>query len=257
MVNIAYQTPHLAEYFLTHRRNWDEFFPSERWVFERVGASETGFGRVLDVGCAVGGLGNAITQKFPITSYTGLDINAQAIKAAARINTLSVPTQFLCADIVTCMDVADEAFDTVAALSVADWNIDTNGIITACWKKVAPGGRLLITLRLTNGLGVNDLERSFQYIVPDEGFEMPIDKSDLEKAPYVVLNTQEALRVITKQTPPPCDILLYGYWGKPSDTATTPYEKLAFAVLSVMKHSVGEVEGNTRLECHFPVTALL
>lgn len=257
MTNIVYRTPHLAEFFLTHRRRWDEFFPSERWVFERIGNSPQGFGRVLDVGCAVGGLGNAITQKFSVTSYTGLDINAQAIEAAARINILSVPTQFLCADIVTCTDVADEAFDTVAALSVADWNVDTNAIIAECWKKVAPGGRLLITLRLTDGQGVNDLEQSFQYIVPDEDFEMPRDKSDLEKAPYVVLNTHEALRIFTMQTPPPRDILLYGYWGKPSATATTPYERLAFAVLAITKPLSGSTQDDTRLECHFPVSALI
>ncbi|HEY9164363.1 MAG TPA: class I SAM-dependent methyltransferase [Magnetovibrio sp.] len=255
--NIVYKTQHLADYFLGHRRTWDEFYPSERWVFERIGASPAGFGKVLDVGCAVGGLGNALTEKFQIASYTGMDINAQAIDAAKCISKLPVPSQFLCADIVHSKDVEDEAYDTVAALSVADWNVDTFGIIEACWRKVAPGGRLIISVRLTELASTLDAQSSYQYIVPGDDFEMPADPSELEKAPYVVLNAREALAMFANLTPAPSDMLAYGYWGTPSATAHTPYDRLAFAVLSIQRANAGEDRADTRMECHLPLKVLL
>lgn len=251
MANIHYQTPHLAAYFTAHRRCWDEFYPSERWVFERIGAAPGGFGRVLDVGCAVGGLGRALEEKFPLTSYVGLDINAGAIDAAKGLPELAAPTRFDCGDIVTAEGIADGAFDTVASLSVADWNVETDAIIAACWRKVAPGGRLVMSLRLTNCDGTRDPNISCQPIVPADDFD-PRNETAVETAPYVVLNGSEALDIFLGLDPAPADILAYGYWGRPSKTATTPYTRLAFAVMSITR---GETDGpseDTRLECHLP-----
>lgn len=251
LTNIHYQTPHLAAYFAAHRRCWDEFYPSERWVFERIGAAPGGFGRLLDVGCAVGGLGRALEEKFPITSYAGLDINAAAIDAAKELPALTAPARFECGDIVTAEEIADNAFDTVASLSVADWNVETDAIIAACWRKVAPGGRLVISLRLTDRAGTRDPNISFQPIVPSEDFALP-DGSAVETAPYVVLNGSEALGMFLGLDPAPTDILAYGYWGAPSKTATTPYSRLAFAVMSITRGKTDSLNQDTRLECHLP-----
>ncbi|HJM82993.1 MAG TPA: hypothetical protein QF720_05315 [Nitrospinota bacterium] len=40
---------------MSHRRCWDEFYPSEQTIFEKVNG-EGEFGHLLDVGCATGGL---------------------------------------------------------------------------------------------------------------------------------------------------------------------------------------------------------
>lgn len=250
MANIHYRTPDLAAYFLSHRRCWDEFYPSERWIFDRIGGAPGGFGRVLDVGCAVGGLGRALEEKYPLTSYLGLDINDGAIEAARGQAPLSAPSRFECADIVDSDWVADEAFDTVASLSVADWNVETNAIIDACWRRVAPGGRLIISLRLTDGEGTRDPAISYQPIVETED-AAPADGAG-ETAPYVVLNGSEALRLFLDLDPAPAEIVAYGYWGAPSKTAVTPYDRLAFAVLTVSRADAGSTAPDTRLECHLP-----
>jgi SAM-dependent methyltransferase len=258
MANLIYNTPHLAEYFINHRRCWDEFYPSERWIFERVAHEQDGFGRVLDVGCAVGGLGCALTEKFLVSSYLGIDINAQAIDYARQTCELSVPTAFVCGDIVSATDIENESFDTVASLSVADWNVDTAEIVGACWDKVAPGGSLIISLRLTDCSSTRDFRESYQYIVPGGDFEMPDDKTALEKAPYVVLNGREALRMFLDLKCRPQTILAYGDWGIPSATAVTPYDRVAFTVLAVTR-ARNDTKNNEepRFECHLPADVLI
>ena len=47
-----------------------------------------------------------------------------------------------------------------------------------------------------------------------------------ETANYVVLNVNEILQQLLDLNP--LGISAYGYWGVPSDTAVTPYEKYAF-----------------------------
>lgn len=250
MANLRYRTPHLAAYFAAHRRTWDEFYPSERWVFERIGGTSGGFGRVLDVGCAAGGLGRALEEKYPLAEYLGIDINESAIEAARAAPAMMAPSRFACADILDCRDIPDAAFNTVACLSVADWNVETDAIIDACWRRVAPGGRLIISLRLTERDGIRDPETSYQPILP------PGDRNDtlgeVENAPYVVFNGREAIARFASLDPVPSDILAYGYWGKPSATAVTPYDRLAFAVLAVTRPPEGAPEAEPRLECHLP-----
>lgn len=255
LANIKYSTPHLAAYFAAHRRHWDEFYPSEHWVFERVGAAPGGFGRILDVGCAVGGLGRALEEKFPLASYLGIDINGEAIVMARDGDPLSAPARFECADIVDCVDAPDGAFDTVACLSVADWNVETNAIIDACWRRVAPGGRLIISLRLTDGAGTRDPAISYQPILPAGVATAPVG-GDVENAPYVVLNGRETIALLAGLEPSPSEILAYGYWGTPSATAVTPYDRLAFAVLSVARSTADGIPTDTRLECHLPAALL-
>ena len=61
--NIKYKTKHISEYFRTNRIKWDQFYPSEKWIFERIAGVNSKMGKVLDVGCAAGGLGGAMILK--------------------------------------------------------------------------------------------------------------------------------------------------------------------------------------------------
>lgn len=250
--NIVYRTDGIARYFERHRRHWDEFYPSERWVFEAIARERPSLGAVLDVGCALGGLGTALAERFPLERYVGVDINRQAIEAA-QARPAAIPSEFIAGDICDCAPLAGRAFDLVAALSVVDWNLDGTGILKACWERVAPGGHLVLSLRLTPGAGVRDPARSFQYIW--HGAEPP--PADAERAPYVVLNGVDALRLLASQVPAPARILGYGYWGRPSATARTLYERLVFAVFALRKAAAGETPDEPALELHLPSSVLL
>ena len=53
--NLTYSTSEISKFFMSHMRCWDEFYPSEQTIFEKVNG-EGEFGHLLDVGCATGGL---------------------------------------------------------------------------------------------------------------------------------------------------------------------------------------------------------
>jgi SAM-dependent methyltransferase len=247
--NIAYQSDRIAGYYAVNRRRWNEFYPSERWVFERIAAEHGAIGRVLDVGCAAGGLGEALAEHFgSVTAYTGIDINRQAIAAAEKASDrIAAPNEFIAADVCDCPALAGRRFDLVTALSVADWNVDAHGIVDACWERVAPGGTLVMSLRLTTDAGVCDVGRSFQFIWFDP---TPIP-AGAERAPYNVFNSAEAIAWLAGQVPRPEKLLVKGYWGTPSATARTPYRKLIFAVVAMRKALTGTA-AKTEIETHLP-----
>src|SRR5438132_1104500 len=97
--NINYRTSNIARFYAEHRRRWDEFYPSERWIFERVASDHGQIGRVLDVGCAAGGLGDALAERFDsLQSYTGIDINVTAVESARSLaRSASYPADFVAA----------------------------------------------------------------------------------------------------------------------------------------------------------------
>ena len=70
MKNKHYKTNEILNYFSTNRVKWDQFYPSERKLFESIGLSSEKAD--LDIGCGCGGLGLALNEKFGISSYTGV-----------------------------------------------------------------------------------------------------------------------------------------------------------------------------------------
>lgn len=246
--NIAYQTDAISAYFGANRRRWDQFYASERTVIESVARRRDGvLGRVMDVGCACGGLGAALALRYELSSYTGIDINSQAIAFAQSAGDIDVPHTFICGDITQDETLAGTEFDTVFNLSCADWNVDFDGILSSSWSHVAPGGVMIISLRLTDGPSVRDMERSFQYIHYGDPATL---SSDAERAAYVVLNVSDALGDLSRLNP--ARITGYGYWGPPSASARTPYKKLLFSVFAVEKPAGAQAVSHTELELTLP-----
>ena len=252
--NIEYKTKQISEYFSTNRVKWDKFYLSEKWIFERVAGREGKMGSVLDVGCAAGGLGLALDEHFSLSEYVGVDINAPAIEhAVTKMSQYSCPCRFLCGDILKIDSLPAHKFDNVFSLSCADWNIATEDIIGACWKHVRVGGHFILTLRLTPRQSLLNFAESFQYIYFGEG--MPEDEAEVEKAPYIVLNFQHALAMLANLKPRPDHIIAYGYWGPPSPTARTKYDRLVFTALAVRKGNNGGKD--IPCEFHLPVDLFL
>lgn len=243
--NLRYQTPKLAEFFLSHRRSWDQFYPSERWIFERIMESG-GFGNVLDVGCAAGGLGMALAGRGALASYTGVDINEDAIARAPAHTILPVPARFISGDILDLGDLGRDGFDTVVSLSCADWNVETTRILERCWSLVVAGGRFVLSLRLSPERSLLDFRQSYQYLSFDE---TPSGRE--ERAPYVVFNSAHALEVLTRMSPQPAHILGYGYWGDVSASARTQVKRVVFAVFAVTKAKSGD-EALQHLDLRLP-----
>jgi SAM-dependent methyltransferase len=233
--NIEYKSGEIRIYYSCNRSKWEALYPSERWVFTKLAGSEGFLGDVLDVGCACGGLGAALSQKFRLTSYTGVDINRQAIEWAGKEQRLPVPATFLAGDIIELN--LPEQYDVVVSLSCADWNIETRKIIEACWKRVRAGGYLVMSLRLTKGAGLNDIRTSYQYI------NFSGQDTEPEVANYVVFSFPEVLRLIKSLQPAPASIGAYGYGGTPAATAVTPFKRLVFAVFYLQRRPAAGGQG--------------
>jgi SAM-dependent methyltransferase len=236
--NIIYRTDELARYFADNRVTWEQFYESERAIIGRLDLDASR--SVLDIGCGCGGLGLALREKFGLTDYTGVEINAAAAAAGRRMNSMA---QILAGDILDLSrdELREQCFDVVFSLSCVDWNVRFNEMLVAAWKHVVPGGRLVATFRLTDEAGCNDMARSYQYI-NYEGVRTG------EKAAYVVLNAGELMDSLLGFDPD--DIKAFGYWGPPSATAVTPYERLCFCAVSIRKRAA-EPDA-TRFELELP-----
>src|SRR5262245_52489995 len=120
--NIAYRTDVIGEFYGTHRRRWQDLYPSERHVFETLADRRASFASVLDVGCAAGGRCDALMERFgTLESYTGVDINRHAIEVGAKHDSQPRPKKrLMVADICNCTDLAGQTFGLVTVLGVAD-----------------------------------------------------------------------------------------------------------------------------------------
>ena len=223
MKNIAYQTDAIARYFATNRVSWAQFYPSERALISRLALD--GGQRVLDVGCGCGGLGLALRERFGVRDYTGVEINAQAAYAARQLNP---DARVIDGDILDASqrELQQEYFDVVFSLSCVDWNVRFADMLDAAWAHVRRGGHLVATFRLTLEEGCSDPERSYQFI----NFE---GVKSGERAAYVVLNAAQLGRYLAEVAP--ARVLADGYWGTPSATAVTPYERLCFVAIAIRK----------------------
>lgn len=226
--NIVYQTDQLAHYFTHHRISWPQFYESEREIISRLnlGKNHT----ILDIGCGCAGLGLALKDQFGVEKYTGVEINSLAAETARKLN---AGARILCGDFLDLSrkELSGEKFDVVFSLSCFDWNIQFSDMLSAAWEHVLPGGALVATLRLVAGEGCDDINQSYQYINFDGAMEG-------ERAAYVVLNANELMHKLAELNP--SDISAFGYFGTPSSTAVTAYEKLCFSALSITKRKDGD-----------------
>jgi len=227
--NIVYQTGEIARYFTRNRIQWHQFYDSERVIIERLHLGHDH--KILDIGCGCGGLGLALRERFGITDYTGVEINASAAEAGRIMNPSA---QILCGDILDLSSNAlhEKRFDVVFSLSCVDWNIRFSDMLAVGWNQVLPGGYLVATFRLTAEEGCSDFERSYQYINFDGILEG-------ERASYVVLNANGLMQQLISFNP--SEINAYGYWGAPSASAVTPYERLCFTAFSIQKRNTDDV----------------
>lgn len=241
--NIAYQTDQLSRYFKSNRVTWEQFYESERAIIGQLRPDSRQ--RILDIGCGCGGLGLALRERFGVVQYTGVEINPLAVEAGRAMNPAA---EILYGDILdlTRGPLHGTSYDVVFSLSCVDWNVRFSDMLAAAWSLVAPGGSLVATFRLATSDGCEDMEKSYQYINYDglrEG----------ERAAYVVLNAGALIRLLEGFSP--ALIRAVGYWGSPSATAVTPFEKLCFAAFSVQK-PVNDKAALPRLQLDLPPDVL-
>lgn len=231
--NIKYANDDFVAFYSNNRRTWGEFYESERYMFDKIFSRFDEPFSLLDAGCGCGGLGNALSEKFAVKFYKGLDINEQQIKWASENSGLSVPCEFVCADIAEYED--KEQFDVVVSLSCVDYNVEVEKMIESAWRRVKPGGYFISSIRLTTKESINDIGRAFQYINYESNkiYQGGIEHSEI--ANYVVFSLDDILRVFGGLENAPVGIEAYGYWRPHSKTAVIEYDELCMSVFALRK----------------------
>lgn len=231
MKNIEYKTDNIKKYFSKNRICWDDFYESERQIIENLRINEGH--NVLDIGCGCGGLGLALSERFNLVNYSGVEINQLAALEAKNINS---DAKIYVGDFldVSKNELLNKKFDFVFSLSCFDWNIEFSKMLHTAWSHVIDGGSLVATFRLVMDEGCKDFEISYQYI----NYE---GNKEGERAPYIVLNAKELFQELILLKP--LEISAYGYYGEPSVSAETPYNKICFCAVSIKKNNENQAHG--------------
>ena len=198
----------------------------------------------MDVGCACGGLYNALKNKYGEINYTGIEINQNAASVAkAKYPNISIFNS----DFNEFQLNNNTKYDIVFSLSCFDWNLgQTENILESfytmlnnSWSLVDNGGFLILSLRLDETDTIFDSNISYQYI----NYE---GKLEGEIANYGILSINDCLSLLSKLEPK--KILAKGFIGNPSKTAITPKNELCFCVFAIQKLNDTEKIINIELE---------
>lgn len=227
MANIVYKSSEIESFYSQNRLKWNQFYHSERVILEKAGLNPRS--RVLDIGCGCGGLGLALQERFEVKDYVGIDINDEAIQKAITLNR---DAKFISGDVLSfqATDQRFGLFDCVVSLSCIDWNVEFEPMLSHAMSFIKPGGVFVSSFRLSPNVQTYDTS-AHQYI----NFS---GQKEGEKAPYVVVNVDYLIKKLLSFQP--TKITGYGYWGKPSSTASGKHESLCFAVFMIQKGSSAE-----------------
>lgn len=137
-MNIVYQSDGFSKYYNTNRHHWNEFYKSERYIMKRCMDAISGPFSVLDVGCGCGGLGEALSERYMLSMYHGIDINLPNIEVAKKNLKLHCPFELTHGDIAEVN--WDRTYNFVISFSCIDFNIEVEKMLLSCWTKVREGG---------------------------------------------------------------------------------------------------------------------
>lgn len=101
-------------------------------------------GRVLDVGCGVGGRTFAVAQAYPEASVHGIDVSPAGI-AHARAEFNLPNTHYTVGDALK-MVCDDESFDFAFTLGVIEHILDTGAFLGEIQRVLRPGGKLFLAV---------------------------------------------------------------------------------------------------------------
>ena len=252
MENIKYTSKKLTDFYASNRVNWEQLYPSEKSLIESCEISPNT--KILDIGCGCGGLGQILKQRFGTTDYCGIDINSSAIALGKEMfpTNVLIEGDFLDEKVIAQLPYLP---DMVFSLSCVDWNVKYEEMIEAIWNLVPEKASLVMSCRLTNGSSVFKIEDSYQYLdFENKPIDMRADEG-LEKAPYIVVNASEFFQRIGAWKH--SKISAFGYYGAPSKSAVTKFDKVCFAVFCVQKAPVSDNTFPTEWKLNLPKDILL
>lgn len=215
--------------FSSYRNKLKDFYPTEQFVLYKV-LDNYKFPHILDLGCACGGLYNAILEIKSNFNYLGVDIDKESIDLAKSNN---YNAQFINSDFLKFLRKTKNKFDIITSLSCIDWDTANNNnefysVLNLIYNKLNQGGTLIISLRISKKQSFFNSEKSYQIITNGE---------HKIKASYGIISENELIESLKKLKIK--KLTASAFYGKPSSTSTTPENELLFCVLGITKGRAG------------------
>lgn len=213
-----------SDAYIKHGRAQEErLFRSEKYFMDKV--IKTGH-RVLDVGCAAGGIYNILRNKAGCVKYTGLDIDEACIKAARE----KYPdAEFMTGDFLGNKFESD-SFDVAISLLVMGMQPDYKKFISELVRVSRQYVIFDVRLRY-DGTTVIDKDTSYFYY-----------HSSGKRNYYVVLNVFELINFLHIESLHLKSIRMYGCHPKDKSSAFVPMpkNKMIVATVCLEKYPQGE-----------------
>jgi SAM-dependent methyltransferase len=246
----AWAHARVVDFYATKRQTPHELYESERAILEPV---ITRCRSVLDVGCAAGGLSEALRLLNPQLRYVGVDA-VPAMIAQARWRHPGV--QFEVSD-GSRLSFPDGAFDQVLCTSVLHHNPDYERMIAELYR-VARHGCVLDLPRLV--IEPDAFDPATSYMVLDERFAgdgSPSEETRSTIVPYVLANPRPLFEWLLSLEPRPSGIAAVGYDGQPSPSVVIPIRPVCFCVIYVAKGNAATRRTSLLLDLPEPFAAEL
>jgi len=211
-----------VEFFSRHRNKSEDLYQSELRLLPDLLSPGL---RVLDVGCAAGGLLAVLREYQPSIEYVGLDCSTLMVDQARR----RFPDfRFEVAD-ARALPFTDETFDLVICTGgTLVTNLTWREVLRECWRVTCD--RFLFDLRVVaEGENLEDVSRSSVRLA----FEGEWDEAPL--APYVIVNARTAYEAVAALRPSPAHLRGLGYHHAISSMATTPHQEVCMVQLCLGK----------------------
>ena len=229
-----YETPFYRQKYAEERTRLSDFFPSERRFLERV--ARPGMA-VLDVGCACGGLLNALQELVSDVHYVGVGRLTPALSEVARLR--HPQATFLLADASEGLPVPPLSFDLVTAFGVSVHEPRYRDVLAAAYTKTKQ--YLLYDVRIQAG-GEETSDIATAHVVNASG----------ARNHYVVTPYREVVSFACDLRPRPSHVEIFGYYSSVGDakTVTLPDGATTVCTAAVLieresresKHTILEVE---------------
>ena len=215
-----YQHRSKTDHYIQHgRRKWGDLHASVRHF---LAANDLQGEKVLEIGCAAGGMYEIMTRRYGRVEYTGMDVSRAEIEHA---RTIYPGAAFVVGDFLTNR-FKTAAFDTVCAFQVVNHQPRYRQFIDEMFRVARK--RVIFTARFQYGFPtVVDLDTSFVYY---HGSGM--------RAYFIPFNFYELFNYLHVERLGAKKISVYGYYPrlKTSAFVCVPRSKLVAGALCIEKH---------------------
>jgi len=217
----SWSTENAVKFYSSHRNSVGEMYNSEKYFLSQV--IESGFS-ILDLGCAAGGFYQVFKRFEPTITYTGIDISGEMIRRAQHRHP-GIP--FYVAE-GSDLPFEDQSFDLVfcsGALHLAD---DWREILHEGWRVTKK--YFIFDIRMTEtSPTLEDIHVSYEKMAFNNEWD------GISLVPYIIVNVNDFLSILTTLTPAPAVQRLYGYYHPVSEMTVSPEKHVCMTMCCLGK----------------------